>query len=112
MAERKPPGYGLVLVKEFSGPSAESKLEMLRYIPDTIQSSYFVSYAEVFGFENVLYAISEYMTISLLQNRCRTSVPPRESCCSDYWPGDLIPFNTMPMIPMLNGADSWWYRIP
>lgn len=67
VAERKHPAYGLVVVKEFSGPSAENKLSMLRHIPEIVQTSYFVSCVEVFHFENVLHVVSEHMTISLLQ---------------------------------------------
>lgn len=67
VAERKHPGYGLVVVKELSGPSSESKLKMLRSITTIIQSGYFVSCVEVFNFENVLHVIFEHMTISLLQ---------------------------------------------
>ena len=67
VAERKYPASGLIVVKELLGPSAESKLSMLRRIPDAIQSPYFVSWVEVFHFENVLHVISEYMTVSLLQ---------------------------------------------
>lgn len=67
VAERKHPAHGLVVVKEFSGHNAESKLSILRQIPESIQSSYFVSCLEVFHFQNVLHIITEYMTISLLQ---------------------------------------------
>lgn len=67
VAERKHPAHGLVLVKELSGPGVETKLSTLRLIPEDIQTSYFVSYVEVFHFENVLHIISEHMTISLLQ---------------------------------------------
>jgi len=67
VAERKHPASGLVVVKEFSGLSAETKLSMLRYIPDSIQSSCFVTCVEFFHFENGLYINSEYMMIFLLQ---------------------------------------------
>lgn len=67
VAERKHPAYGLVIVKEFSGHNAESKLSRLRQIPENIQSNYFVSCVEIFNFQNVSHIITEYMTISLLQ---------------------------------------------
>lgn len=67
MAERKHPAYGLVIVKEFSGHNAESKLSRLRQIPENIQSSYFVSCVEIFNFQNVSHIITEYMTNTLLQ---------------------------------------------
>ena len=63
VAERRRPAYGLVVIKGFSGPSAKTKLSMLRQIPD----SYFVSCLDVFYFENVLHVVSEHMAISLLQ---------------------------------------------
>ena len=67
VAERKHPAHGLVVVKEFSGHDAESKLSRLRKIPEDIRNSRFVSYIEVFNFQNAVYVIAEYMTISLLQ---------------------------------------------
>lgn len=67
MAERKHPAYGLVIVKQFSGHNAESKLSRLRQIPENIQSKYFVSCVEIFNFQNISHIITEYMAISLLQ---------------------------------------------
>ena len=63
MAERKEPTSRLVVVKEFSRANAESRLSILRQVLD----SYFVSYIEIFHFEDRLYIISKYMTMSLLQ---------------------------------------------
>ena len=66
VAERRNPAHGLVVVKEFSGKDAGSKLSILRQIPESIQNRYFVSCLEVFHFQNILYVITECMTISLL----------------------------------------------
>ena len=63
VAERQEPASGLVVVKEFSRANAESRLLMLRQVLDNS----FVSCIEIFHFEDMLYMISEHMTMSLLQ---------------------------------------------
>ena len=67
VAERKHPAHGLVVVKEFSGHDAGSKLSRLRQIPEEIRNSYFLSHCEIFNFQNALHVITEYMTIFLFQ---------------------------------------------
>ena len=63
VAERQEPASELVVVKEFSRANAESRLLMLRQVLDNS----FVSCIEIFHFEDMLYMISEHMTMSLLQ---------------------------------------------
>ena len=87
VAERKEPASGMVVVKEFSRANAENRLSMLRQVLD----SYFISCIEIFYFEDMLYVISEHMTMSLLSSR--------ESRCSDHRPGEWI-------IPLNNSANA------
>lgn len=63
VAERKAPGFGLVIVKRLSTANTDGKISMLRLI----SRSSFIHCIEIFRFEDVLYVVSEYMTMSLLQ---------------------------------------------
>lgn len=63
VAERRGPGFGLVVVKQLSIANADGKLSMLRLI----SGDSFVRCIEIFCFDDVLHVVSEYMTMSLLQ---------------------------------------------
>lgn len=63
VAERKGPGFGLVVIKQLSTANPNGKLSMLRLI----SGGSFLRCIEIFHFEEVLHVVSEYMTMSLLQ---------------------------------------------
>lgn len=63
VAERKGPGFGIVVIKQLSTANSSDKISMLRLL----SGGSFIRCIEIFHFENVLHVVSEYMTMTLLQ---------------------------------------------
>lgn len=98
VAERKAPGFGLVIIKQLSTANPNRKLSMLRLI----SGGSFLCCLEIFHFEDVLHVVSEYMTMSLLQIVAAPRYPRKSHVA-----GELSARSVHPTAKYSPGADGY-----